>query len=107
LKRRAWKKFWNSTEVLQTARYELEAVVECGGRDLQVRILEWLAGSIEFGPDAPEYLCSRHVEWQNGDRWNHSGLDVLKVAIFALRSIRALVQFSDRDRAYELVLAGD
>jgi hypothetical protein len=89
------------------AGYELEVVIESGGRDLQIGVGEDVAALLEMSAYLAEHASDRDVVRKSGDRRENTCLDVLQVAFSGRRAVGSLEELTDRDGAGELVLPGN
>jgi hypothetical protein len=94
----------DTTEMADVPRHQLEAMMDRGRGDLQVRIGEQSSLRFELGTHATEDERRRNVVGQDRYGSEHTLLDVSQMSFPMLRTERALVQLADHDGAAELLI---
>ena len=94
---------WDALEVLKITRHQFQIVIDGGGRDLEIRILQELSSARKPGVDLPVDTSDAHVERKDGDGRKDPRLYVRKVPFGVRRSEGTPKKLPDRDGACELI----
>lgn len=94
-------------EVPQVAGHQFEVVIDRGRCYLDIGIGEDLARFLEPRPDQTEDAGSRNIIGEYRDHGEDALVDHLEMTLPRPGPVGALVEFSDGDRAHELVFAWD
>jgi hypothetical protein len=95
----------DSFEMAHIAGDKLEAVIECGRRNLEIGIGESRARFLHQGSNPAEYLRDGGVERKYDHSRQHALLDILEMTLLRLGSVGALVEFANGDGTDKLIFA--
>jgi hypothetical protein len=91
----------------QTARNQLQAVSQSGGRNLKIRIRKDPSGFFKMSADLAENLGRSDIKGEDGYCRNDAFFYVAQVSVAGLGAIGAFIEFADDHGAGELFFPRD